>query len=98
MIRIRADTNKAQEMENEQHSGNIQIKMRTPNESCAEMVEVIFSKIIDILDKDKSIGGLQKAVILKTAESSKEPIKKYILKLDEAEAQDIINRVKVVLL
>jgi hypothetical protein len=72
----------------------VRISIKNPNQSCALMVETIFDKIIELMIKDDTITGLKKTIIVRTAEGSKEPIKKYVLALSEADAQDIIDRVK----
>jgi hypothetical protein len=99
MIRIKTDSTEnsnAKGSEDNQQQ-NITMSIRSPNQSCTIIVEVIINKVIELMEKDRTMAGLQKTMIIRTAERSKEPIKRYLLELNEEDAQDIIKKIKDIL-
>lgn len=70
------------------------ISVYNPNQLCAIIVDDIFNKIIELLNKDLTINGFKRNILIESALRHKEPIKNYILEMDKGDAQDIINKIK----
>jgi len=72
---------------------NIRKKEMRYNIVCYEIIDIIFDKVIEIMNKDKSIGGFSRNMVVKSAKNMKGPIKKYVLKMDSSDASDIIKKI-----
>lgn len=67
----------------------------SPNVKCANLVDIIFDKIIDLMKKDEKISGVKKYAVVKGAENLKDPVKKYILlDMSADDAVDMVEKSK----
>lgn len=72
-------------------SGSIKDR-KTDNIRCCNMVDIIFDKIIDLMEKDKSIPDIERYIIVKYAKKLKDPVKKFILlEMSKKDAGDIVK-------
>ncbi len=73
------------------------LNVDNPNEKCGIMIDIIFNKIIDVMNKDKKTSGFEKALVVSTTKRVAPGIKKYVLELPKEDAQDIIDKIKSVI-
>ena len=85
MIKMKAEQDVNNDNQ-EQKEPRILILTQSPNQKCA--------KIVELMDKDNTTGPFQKTLVLGVAGKSKDPIKRYVLKLSTQDAQDTIDKVK----
>lgn len=66
-----------------------------PNIKCANLIDIIFDKIIELMSKDEKKSKGEKYVVVKMAKNFKDPVKKYILlNMSSSDATDMVERAK----
>lgn len=77
------------------NSAHIRSYRKTSNEKLANLVDIIFNKILDLMGKDMSKNSIEKMIIIKGAQNLKPSTKKYImLNMSMDDARDIVERAK----
>lgn len=68
---------------------------KTPNEKCANLVDIIFDKILDLMSKDTKKSSIEKSFIIRGAKNLKDPVKRFImLNMSMEDAKELVDKAK----
>jgi hypothetical protein len=73
---------------------NEKINEKSNNIDCTLVIDVIFGKIMHLMEVDDKLPWYKKKAVLGGAKSLKEPVKDYLMDMPPNEAADVVNKIR----
>lgn len=67
------------------------------NSQCTQIIDVIYDKVLEIMNKDNKVGRAKKEFITRSAKIGKQPIKEYIYLMPRDDAKDVIRKIELII-
>jgi S-adenosylmethionine synthetase len=67
------------------------------NSQCSQIIDVIYDKVLEMMNKDKKVGVAKRTFIVNSAKIGKAPIQKYISLMPNNDARDVIKRIELII-
>jgi hypothetical protein len=74
--------------------GKVSITPQDANHSCAQIVDVVFDKLVELMDRDGRLDPLRREFVVTAAQKVRGPVKEYVLAMSAEDAKDIVERVR----